>query len=112
MIVPPNCRIERMESYPDNFETGSWTVREVVRRPKTRFFTLLACLWLIIAAGASFPFWHGWPKLFSGLEFFCGSLILLEVVFAAAAIWFSFTEPRRVVRERRRNLEYMPKPRV
>ncbi len=98
-----------MESYPDNFETGSWTVREVVRRPKARFFTLLACLWFIVAAGASFPFWQGWPESFSGLEFFCVLLLLLEVVFAGAAIYFRFTEPRRIVKEQHRKLEYMPK---
>lgn len=98
-----------MESYPDNFETGSWTVRAVVRRPKTRFFTLLACLWLIVAAGASFPFWHGWPELFSSLELSCVLLILLEIAFAGAAVYFWLTEPRRIVREQHRNLEYMPR---
>jgi hypothetical protein len=96
-----------MESYPDNFETGSWTVREIVRRPKTRFFTLLACLWLIVAAGASFPFWRGWPEVFSGLGWFCVSLILMEVVFAGVAIGFWFTERPRIVREQHRNLEYL-----
>ncbi len=101
-----------MESYPDNFETGSWTVREVVRRPKTRFFTLLACLWLIVAAGASFPFWHGWSELFSGFELACALLILLEPVFAGAAIYFWFTEPRRIAREQHRTLEYMKRARL
>ncbi len=110
MTTPPDFTTARMETYPDNFETGSWTVREVVRRPKTRFFTLLACLWLIVAAGACFPFWHGWPELFSGFEMVCALLILLEPVFAAVAIYFWFAEPRRIVRERHRNLEYMPRP--
>ena len=96
-----------MESYPDNFETGSWSVREIVRKPKTRFFTLLSCVWLAIAAGASFPFWQGWPELFSGVEWFCLSLMLMEFVFAGVAVRFSFTERGRIVREPRRNLEYM-----
>lgn len=101
--------IVRMESYPDNCETGSWTVREIVRRPKTRFFTLLACVWVIVAAGASFPFWHGWPTSFSGLEWFCTALILMEIVFAVAAIGFWMTERPRIVREQHRNLECMRK---
>jgi hypothetical protein len=96
-----------MESYPDNFETGNWTVRKIVRRPQTRFFTLLACVWLVVAAGASFPFWHGWPESFSGLEWSCVSLILLELVLVGLAIGFWFTERPRIVREQRRNLEYM-----
>jgi hypothetical protein len=102
-----NSTIAPMESYPDNFETGSWTVREIVRRPKTRFFTLLACVWLMVAAGASFPFWHGWPAMFSGLEWFCVLLMLMEFVFVALAARFRFTERGRMVRERHRNLEYM-----
>ncbi len=102
-----DCSLAHMESYPDNFETGSWTVREIVRRPKTRFFTVLACVWLTVAAGASFPFWHGWPEAFSGLEWLCVLLILLEFVFVGVAVSFWFTEPGRRVREQHRNLEYM-----
>src|SRR5262245_31380043 len=96
-----------MESYPDNFETGSWTVREIVRRPKTRFFTSLGCVWLVVATGASFPFWHGWPESFSGLEWFCISLILVELIWVGLALGFWFTEHPRIVREQRRILEYM-----
>lgn len=106
------CIVASMESYPDNFETGSWTVRKTVRRPKTRFFTLLACVWLMVAAGASFPFWHGWPVLFSGLEWFCVGLILLEFVFVGMAVSCWFTERGRLVREPHRNLEYMRRARL
>jgi hypothetical protein len=95
-----------MESYPDNFETGSWTVRETVRRPKTRFFSLLSCLWLFVSIGASFPFWHGWPGSFSEMEWLCGLIIGLELVFVVAAVIFWFTEPPRTIREQRRILEY------
>jgi hypothetical protein len=95
-----------MESYPDNFETGSWTVRKIVRRPKTRFFTLLSCLWLFISVGATFPFWQGWPESFSATEWFCALIISLEFVFVAAAVIFWFTEPPRIMREQRRILEY------
>ena len=98
-----------MESYPDNFETGSWTVRETVRRPRTRFFALLSCLWLIVAFGASFPFWHGWPESFSGWEWFCSLLIVLELLFVIVAIVFWFTERPRIMSEQHRNLEYMRK---
>jgi hypothetical protein len=94
-----------MESYPDNFETGNWTVREVVRRPRTRFFSLLSCVWLVVSAGASFPFWHGWPDSFSETEWFCALIIGLEVVFVVMAIMFRFTELPRAIRERRRILE-------
>ena len=75
-----------MESYPDNFETGSWTVREVVSRPRTRFFGLLSCLWLFVSVGASFPFWHGWPESFSGMEWFCTLIIGLEVLWVVVTI--------------------------
>lgn len=95
-----------MESYPDNFETGSWAVREVVRRPRTRFFTLLSCLWLFVSAGASFPFWHGWPESFSGTEWLCALIMGLEIVFVVAAVVYRFTEPARIIREQRRILEY------
>src|SRR5688572_25595575 len=95
-----------MESYPDNFETGSWTVRETVRRPKARFFTLLSCLWLLASVGASFPFWHGWPESFSTLEWFCGWLMLLEPAFVALAIAFWFTERPLTIKEQHRSLDY------
>src|SRR5256885_6572566 len=87
-----------MESYPDNFETGSWTVRQTVRRPKTRFFALLSCLWLLVSVGASFPFWHGWPESFSDLEWFCGLLVVLEPVFVILAVVLSFTERPRIIK--------------
>lgn len=95
-----------MESYPDNFETGSWTVREVVRRPRTRFFALLSCLWLFVSIGASFPFWHGWPESFSETEWVCAVIIGFEVVFVMVAVAFWFTEPPRTIRQQRRILEY------
>lgn len=95
-----------MESYPDNFETGSWTVRQVVHRPRARFFGLLSCLWLFVSVGASFPFWHGWPESFSGMEWFCVLIIGMEFVFVVAAVVFWFTEPPRIIREQRRNLAY------
>ena len=96
----------RMESYPDNFETGSWTVREVVRKPRTRFFGLLSSVWLVLSIGATFPFWHGWPETFSVLEWFCGLIIGVEVVFVIVTLGLWFTEPRRTIREQRRILEY------
>jgi len=98
-----------MESYPDNFETGSWIVRQTVRRPRARFFTLLSGLWLIIAVGASFPFWHGWPEAFSSLDWFCSLLIVFELVFVVVAIVLRFTEQPRIMREQHRNLEYLRK---
>ena len=94
-----------MESYPDNFETGSWTVRQTIRRPKTRFFTLLSCLWLLASVGASFPFWHGWPESFSALESFCGFVIVFEPVFIALAVAFWFTEPPFIIQEQYRDLD-------
>ena len=96
-----------MESYPDNFETGSWTVRETLRRPRTRFFTLLSCVWLMVAVGATFPFWDGWPKSFSGMEWLCGLIIGLEPGFVALAVVSWRTEQPRIRREQHRNLEYM-----
>jgi hypothetical protein len=95
-----------MESYPDNFETGSWTVREIVHRPKARFFTLLSCVWFLVSVGASFPFWHGWPASFSGTEWFCTFIISLEFVFVAIAVKFWFSEPPHTIREQRRILEH------
>ena len=94
-----------MESYPDNFETGSWTVREVVRRPKTRFFTLLSNVWFFVSVGASFPFWEGWPRSFSGMEWFCILTIVLEFVFVTAAVVLRFIEPPRITHQQRRILE-------
>lgn len=95
-----------MESYPDNFETGSWTVREVVRRPRTRFFALLWCLWLFVAVGASFPFWQVWPESFSETEWICALIIALEAVFVVVAVILRLTEPPRTIKEQRRILEY------
>lgn len=98
--------IARMESFPDNFETGSWTVRQTVRKPKTRFLTLLSCVWLFVAVGASFPFWHGWPASLSDLEWFCGLMIVLEPVFVVLAVVLWLTERPLFIKEQHRNLEY------
>lgn len=95
-----------MESYPNNFKTGSWTVRETIRRPRTRFFTLLSSVWLLVSVGASFPFWHGWPESFSDMEWFCGVLIGFELVFVVAAVIYWFAEPVRAIRGPRRVLEH------
>ncbi len=81
-------------------------MREVVHRPKTQFFTLLSSLWFFVSVGASFPFWGGWPKSFSGMEWFCILVIVLELVFVTAAVVLRFTEPPRITQEQRRILEY------
>jgi len=96
----------RMESYPDIVERGGWTVRETARRPRARFFTLLSCLWLLVSIGASFPFWDGWPQSFSGLEWFCTMLIILEPAFIVLAVVCWFTEHPRIIREMKRNPDY------
>ena len=95
-----------MNPYPDIVERGSWTVRETVRRPMARFFTLVSFLWLLASIGASSPFWNGWPQSFSGLEWLCSLLVALEPVFIGLAVVFWFTEHPRTTREMHRNPDY------
>jgi hypothetical protein len=40
------------------------------------------------------------------MEWLCGLIIGLELVFVVAAVIFWFTEPPRTIREQRRILEY------
>ncbi len=40
------------------------------------------------------------------MEWFCGLIIGLELVFVVVAVIFWFTEPPRTIREQRRILEY------
>jgi hypothetical protein len=72
-------------------------LREITERPKARFFGFLSLMWAAVAVIGVVILWE--TPVPSGLERIAWLLVLLELAFIAAAIFFWLTErPRRVVR--------------
>ncbi len=85
---------------------GGWFPHRHVAQPKARFFTILAGAWLAVSFCASIPFWDGLPEPFSGFDWLCASVVLLEPGFITLALAFSRWERPRIVTEYRPNPDY------
>jgi hypothetical protein len=82
---------------------GGWLTRQIVGRPKTRFFCFLSVVWLGVSICASYPFWHGWPESFGALEWVCGLLLVPQPVLVILAFVFLLTEQPCTITEQRPN---------
>ena len=85
---------------------GGWIKRQMVGRPRARFFGFLSVIWLGISICASIPFWDGWPQTFTGLDWLCSLVIVPQPVFIVLAVVFWFTEQSRTITEQHRNPDY------
>jgi hypothetical protein len=85
---------------------GGWVTRQIVGRPRTRFFGFLSAIWLPVSVCASFPFWDGWPQAFGELEWLCSALLAPQPVFVVFAVFFLLTERQRTIIEQRPNPDY------
>lgn len=83
---------------------GGWVTQETLCRPRTRFFGVLALIWVVVSICASIPFWNGWPESFRWLEWLCVALLLPQIVFFVLAVVFFLTEQPHAV------VEYQPNP--
>lgn len=93
-----------MKSNTEIVHGGGWVKHQFVGKPKALIFTFLAVIWLLIAICASGLLWAAGP--FSGLEWSCISIIVLEPVFVVAAVVFWLVEPPRTITYRRANPDY------
>jgi hypothetical protein len=85
-----------MKSSTQIIAGGGWMTRQMVGKPRARFFGFLSVIWLAVTIGASFPFWDGWPDSFGSGERLCSVLLVLHLVFIVLALVFLLTErPRR-----------------
>jgi hypothetical protein len=84
-------------------EGGGWFTRQVVVRPKARFFTFLSIVWLAVGGFGLFLFWSGAADDFSAWRWLYAFPVLPEPVFIALAIVFWITEEPRAVSERCQN---------
>jgi hypothetical protein len=81
-------------------EGGGWFARQVVVRPKARFFTFLSVVWLAVIGLGLFLVWSGPADDFSGWRWLYAFPVLPEPAFIALAIVFWITEEPRSVSER------------
>jgi len=95
-----------MNSHSGIVEGGGWLTRRIVGRPRARFFGFLSVVWLVVAVGASFPFWDGWPRSFGYRELFCGLLLLPLPIFVVLALVCLLTERQSIIIEQRRDPDY------
>jgi len=95
-----------MKSREQIVHGGGWVRRQTVGRPKARLLTLISVIWLGVSICASIPFWDGFPESFSGLEWLCVLLVLLEPVFIVLAVVFWLREQPRTITHRRPNPDY------
>ncbi len=80
---------------------GGWIRREVIGRPKARFFGFLSVVWLLVSVCASIPFWCPWPQRVTDLDWLCVLLIAPHPVFIVLALVFRLTERPRTIVQRR-----------
>ena len=85
---------------------GGWVTREIVCRPRARFFGFLSTVWVGVFICASFPFWDGWPRSFGGLEWLCAALLVPQPALIVFAVVFFMTEKPRTITERRSNPDH------
>lgn len=78
----------------------------MIGRPCARFFGFLTLFWLPVSLCSSHPFWEGWPESFGSLEWLGGGALLLQAVFAAAALVFLLTEKSRSFSQTHSNPDY------
>ena len=104
-MIAPAARVEKLDHIVDG---GSWVVRQVVGRPKTRLFFILSLAWLVVSVPASFPFLDGWPQSFSEIELLATLLIIPHPIFISLAVWFSRTESPCIVEQQLPNPGYDP----
>jgi hypothetical protein len=87
---------------------GGWVTREIVGRPKARFFGVLSVVWLFVALPASIVFLDGSSQPFGDLEWLCLLLLLPQPVFVGLAVAYRLFEKPRRLTERLGNPEYDP----
>ena len=92
----------------DIVDGGGWIVRRIVSRPKTRLFTLLSALWVVVSVPATFPFLDGWPQSFSEIEFLALLLIAPHPIFIIMAFSYCRTERPRIIEQHLPNPDYDP----
>src|SRR5579872_2615031 len=76
---------------------GGGITRLTTGRPVARLFMFLSVIWCLMAICAPFPFWEGWPRAFSALDWLCGLLVVLEPIFIVLAIGFGLIEKPRTI---------------
>jgi hypothetical protein len=78
---------------------GGWSKRQIVGRPKARFFAFLSIMWLFVSVIASMAIWPlDRPLLPLGFAptWLCSTLVILQAVFVLLAVGLRiFEKPRK-----------------
>jgi hypothetical protein len=82
---------------------GGWVTKEIVGKPRARFFGFLSVAWLGISIWASSSFWDGWPQSFRWLEWLCIMLLVPQLVFVTLSVIMFLTERPRTITEQHPN---------
>ena len=95
-----------MKSESKIIASGGWETSEVIGKPRTRLFSMLAAIWFGVFICALIPFWGGWPTSFGWEDLLCGALLLPQPIFAVLALFYLLTEQPRAMIEKRPNADY------
>jgi hypothetical protein len=98
-----------MKSCSDIAAGGGWVTREIVGRPKARFFAFLSVIWLFISLPASIFLREGSPESFGVLEWPCIVMLMFHPVFIGLAVVYRLFEMPRQMSQRLSNPEYDPR---
>jgi len=88
-----------MRSKAHIIESGGWTQRQYMGKPKARLFSFMAGAWLAVTFFASLLFWNGFPGASTEWSWLYALLIVPEPIFVGLAVVFWITEEPRMITE-------------